>query len=57
MTASDFTRHLSRLGIPVVRLDAAEAESDMDTLEKWLTSCKPNGSAGQEVGSANAKTT
>ena len=36
MTVSEFVSHLSRLGIPVVRLDAGEAERDMDTLEEWL---------------------
>lgn len=36
MTVSEFASHLSRLGIPVVRLDAGEAERDMDTLEEWL---------------------
>ena len=36
MTVSGFVSHLSRLGIPVVRLDAGEAERDMDTLEEWL---------------------
>ncbi|MDZ4251840.1 MAG: UPF0175 family protein [Sulfuritalea sp.] len=36
MPIGDFVSHLSRLGIPVVRLDANEAECDMDTLEEWL---------------------
>jgi predicted HTH domain antitoxin len=38
MTAPEFSRHLSRLGIPVVSLHAAEAARDMDTLEEWLAS-------------------
>jgi predicted HTH domain antitoxin len=38
MTAPEFTKHLSRLSIPVITLDAAEAERDMDTLEEWLAS-------------------
>jgi predicted HTH domain antitoxin len=38
MTAPEFSRHLSRLGIPVVALDATEAARDMDTLEEWLAS-------------------
>jgi predicted HTH domain antitoxin len=38
MSAADFSRHVSRLGIPVVALDAAEAERDLDTLDEWLAS-------------------
>jgi predicted HTH domain antitoxin len=38
MSAPDFVRHLSRLGIPVVTLNEAETASDMDTLEEWLAS-------------------
>jgi predicted HTH domain antitoxin len=34
----EFMTHLSRLGIPVVRLDGKETESDMDTLDQWLGS-------------------
>jgi predicted HTH domain antitoxin len=36
MPIGDFVSHLSRLGIPVVRLDANEVDRDMDTLEEWL---------------------
>ena len=38
MALGEFVAHLSRLGIDVVRLDADEAERDMDTLESWLAS-------------------
>ena len=38
MSAPEFSRHVSRLGIPLVALCAAEAERDMDTLEEWLAS-------------------
>jgi hypothetical protein len=38
MSVADFAAHLSRLGIPVVRLDAAEAARDLDTLDAWLAS-------------------
>ena len=38
MPLGDFVAHLSRLGIPVVSLDADEAARDMDTLESWLAS-------------------
>jgi len=33
-----FAAHLSRIGVPVVRLDEAETRQDMDTLEEWLAS-------------------
>lgn len=33
-----FIAHLSRLGIPVVQLTAAESERDLDTLDQWLAS-------------------
>ena len=33
-----FVAHVSRLGIPIVRLDAKEAEGDLDTLDQWLAS-------------------
>lgn len=36
MPLGDFVSHLSRLGIAAVRLDAAEAARDIDTLEEWL---------------------
>lgn len=35
-SVSAFATHLSRLGIPVVSLDASEAAKDMDTLDQWL---------------------
>jgi predicted HTH domain antitoxin len=38
LSVSEFVTHLSRLGIPVVALDAAEAERDMETLDTWLGS-------------------
>ncbi|WP_295426681.1 UPF0175 family protein [uncultured Thiodictyon sp.] len=38
MALGEFVVHLSRLGIAVVRLDAQEAERDLDTLESWLAS-------------------
>ncbi len=38
MSVSDFAARLSRLGIPVVRLDAAETARDLDTLDAWLAS-------------------
>ncbi len=36
MGVGQFVAHLSRLGIPVVNLDAAETERDLDTLEAWI---------------------
>ncbi len=38
MSLGEFVSHVSRLGIPVVPLDAAEARKDMDTLDEWLAS-------------------
>ena len=38
MPVADFIAHLSRLGIAAIRLDAAETERDLDTLERWLAS-------------------
>jgi len=38
MPVAQFAAHVSRLGIPVVRLDAQETNRDMDTLEEWLAS-------------------
>ncbi|MCP9809838.1 type II toxin-antitoxin system Phd/YefM family antitoxin [Cyanobium sp. HWJ4-Hawea] len=35
MHVSNFISHLSRLGIPAVRLNAAETKSDLDTLNQW----------------------
>ena len=36
MSAAELSRHVTRLGIPLVALNAAER--DMDTLEEWLAS-------------------
>lgn len=33
-----FIAHVSRLGIPVVRMSAAETERDLETLDQWLAS-------------------
>jgi len=38
MPVSAFVSHLSRLGVPVINLDAAEAAKDMETLDEWLAS-------------------
>ena len=38
MTLGEFAAHFSRLGIPVVTLDAEEANRDMETLKAWLAS-------------------
>lgn len=35
---AEFIGHLSRLGIPVVRLEAEETERDLETLDAWLAS-------------------
>ncbi len=35
---SDFVSNLSRLGFPVVNLDATDAQQDMETLDEWLAS-------------------
>jgi predicted HTH domain antitoxin len=37
MSVSEFITHVSRLGIPVVDLDAEQIRQDMETLEAWLT--------------------
>lgn len=36
MTVAQFAAHVSRLGIPVVRLSQQETRRDMDTLDEWL---------------------
>jgi len=36
MTLTAFISHVSRLGIPVVNLDAPAATADMETLDEWL---------------------
>jgi hypothetical protein len=38
MPVADIIVHLSRLGIPVVRLSATETARDMETLDTWLAS-------------------
>lgn len=38
MPMAAFMAQLSRLGIPVVQLTAAEATRDLDTLDQWLAS-------------------
>jgi predicted HTH domain antitoxin len=38
MDIAAFISHLSRLGIPVIRLTEAETNADLDTLEQWLQS-------------------
>lgn len=35
MNVAQFGAHVSRLGIPVVRLNEQETRRDMDTLEQW----------------------
>jgi hypothetical protein len=35
-----FISHLSRLGIPAIRLSAAETLDDLDTLEEAINSCR-----------------
>lgn len=41
MDVADFIAHLGRLGIPAIRLTAAETHADLDTLELWLQSSSP----------------
>ena len=41
MDVARFIAHLSRLGIPAIRLTAAETRADPDTLEQWLQSSSP----------------
>ena len=38
LSVPEFSRYVSRLGIPLITLSAAEAERDMDTLQEWLAS-------------------
>jgi hypothetical protein len=38
---ASFISHLGRLGIPAIRLTAAETKTDLDTLEQWLQSSSP----------------
>jgi len=41
LDVASFISHLSRLGIPAIRLTAAETNTDLDTLEQWLQSSSP----------------
>ena len=41
MDVASFIAHLSRLGIPAIRLTAADTNADLDTLEQWLQSSSP----------------
>ena len=41
MDVAGFIAHLGRLGIPAIRLTAAETNTDLDTLEQWLQSSSP----------------
>ena len=41
MDVASFIAHLGRLGIPAIRLTAAESNADLDTLEQWLQSSSP----------------
>lgn len=36
LSIPEFVAHVSRLGIPAIRLSAQEAAKDMDTLDAWL---------------------
>jgi hypothetical protein len=38
VSVGDFATHLSRLGIPVIDLDGADVERDLDDLDAWLAS-------------------
>ena len=38
MSVAEFAGHVSRLGIPIVRLNAQETVRDLDTLDQWLAS-------------------
>jgi hypothetical protein len=46
LDVSGFINHLSRHGIPAIRLTAAEAHTDLDTLEQWLRSSSPTPGLG-----------
>ncbi len=41
MDVASFIDHLGRLGIPAIRLTAAETRADLDNLEQWLQSSSP----------------
>ena len=36
MPLPEFMAHLSRLGIPVIQMTAAEGEGNLETLDRWL---------------------
>ncbi|MFM7514989.1 MAG: UPF0175 family protein [Cyanobium sp.] len=38
LDVASFIGHLGRLGIPAIRLTAAETNADLDTLDQWLQS-------------------
>lgn len=38
MPVPQFVTHVSRLGIPLVKLDEAEVSRDLETLDQWLAS-------------------
>lgn len=38
LDVASFISHLGSLGIPAIRLSAAETNADLDTLERWLQS-------------------
>ena len=38
MSVPQFVSHVSRLGIPVVKLGGIETSRDMETLDEWLVS-------------------
>ena len=41
LDVASFISHLSRLGIPAIRLTSAETNADLDTLEQWLQLSSP----------------
>ena len=41
MDLACFISHLGQLGIPAIRLSAAETNTDLNTLEQWLQSASP----------------
>ena len=42
---ASFISHVSRLGIPAIRLSAAEILDDLDTLEEAINSCRSTSGA------------
>ena len=49
MDVASFIAHLGRLGIPAIRLTAAESNADLDTLEQWLQSSSPTPARGSRL--------